>query len=56
MGMGPNRCSECSLIHVLSASYGAGTVMTFKETILVMEGNYGFFFLGLSVGEKTETE
>lgn len=29
-GHGPNRCSECSLIHVLSASYGASTLMTFK--------------------------
>ncbi|GAA6085508.1 uncharacterized [Tachysurus ichikawai] len=37
-GHGSSRCSEYSLICASSACYGAGTLMTFKETILVKEG------------------
>lgn len=50
---GPNRCS---LIRVPSACYAADTLMTFKETIPLMEGgklqnDFFFFFFYSSIGE-----
>lgn len=48
---GPNRCS---LIRAPNACYGAGTLMTFKETVLVTEGGRLQNNFYLSVGEIKE--